>query len=940
MMAQIQETCLDLTRRADVRSRGSNGIDYIDVSEDKPTLTVYFLRRASQELERGNILIEAGSQARKIRVLEVRLCSTDDPEQDDSMLVLLDKRGDHGTYTLRIVETDKEGNPTTTPLAGFDPRFSQLNFRFDAAAISDIDCKRQQVCVAPRVPGPDINYLAKDYSSFLQLIYDRLAVIMPQWQEQHEPDEGVALVEILAYVADYLSYYQDAVATEAYLSTARQRISVRRHVRLLDYPMHEGCNARAWLTLSTSEKVEGQDPANVNFIAVYEGAVASGTSLLDFGKTAVLGSYLIFEPTATESIDLYKAHNAIQFYTWGNQQCCLPLGSTSATLLDGWEAAPAPVQPPAEKTKAVRGKKTSASAAAPAAADPAKAAASQTRSLHLKPGDVLLLKEIVGPGTGSADDADPTHQQFVRLTKVTPASDSLYDPPKPVVEVEWEPGDGLTFPLCLSTIGPASSGCQLLTKVSIACGNVIMVDQGSWISGENLGTVPLAIAPAKCARVNHPADVQISAGPFQPTLGNANVTFRQPPNAALSASDFLNQDPRLALPQIELKSILPLPDGSGPLFSPAEYLNPQQLATRIANPSDDASRWLVERLSRQTISLLQGLDPNQPMTPALAQALAQEMQPLIRNWTPQLDLFSSQAEDCHYVAEVDDLGVAHLRFGDGQLGRAVEAGETFFADYRVGNGPAGNIGAGTIKQFVFVNETVVGLGISVSNPLASQGGTAPESVDEVKLFAPGTFLTTLERAVTADDYATIAERNPKVQRAAATLLWTGTGYEAHVAIDPLGTETVDENLIEEIQEYLYRFRRIGHDLRVVPAQYVPLDMAMTVEVLPDYISGHVRSALLDAFSDKVLADGSLGFFHPDNLSFGDSIYVSQLVAAAQSVTGVASVTVTRLQRLYAGPDHELEQGLLAIGPLEVAQLDNDPEAPERGKLVLALRGGL
>src|SRR6202035_3449141 len=95
----------------------------------------------------------------------------------------------------------------------------------------------------------------KDYSSFRQLIFDRLALTMPAWQEQHVPDVGVTLVEIFAYVADYLSYYQDAVATEAYLGTARQRISVRRHVRLVDYRMHEGCNARAWVWLDTDHDV-------------------------------------------------------------------------------------------------------------------------------------------------------------------------------------------------------------------------------------------------------------------------------------------------------------------------------------------------------------------------------------------------------------------------------------------------------------------------------------------------------------------------------------------------------------------------------------------------------------------------------------------------------------------------------------------------------------
>ena len=59
------------------------------------------------------------------------------------------------------------------------------------------------------------------------------------------------LVELLAYVGDQLSYAQDAVATEAYLGTARRRASVRRHARLVDYFMHDGANARAWLVFET-----------------------------------------------------------------------------------------------------------------------------------------------------------------------------------------------------------------------------------------------------------------------------------------------------------------------------------------------------------------------------------------------------------------------------------------------------------------------------------------------------------------------------------------------------------------------------------------------------------------------------------------------------------------------------------------------------------------
>jgi len=89
----------------------------------------------------------------------------------------------------------------------------------------------------------------------------------------------------------------------------------------------------------------------------------------------------------------------------------------------------------------------------------------------------------------------------------------------------------------------------------------------------------------------------------------------------------------------------------------------------------------------------------------------------------------------------------------------------------------------------------------------------------------------------------------------------------------------------------------------------------------------------------MLPDGRLGFFHPDNLTFGEGIYLSKLVAAAQAVTGVESVKVNKLQRLYEPPNSEIENGVLPLGPLEVARLDNDPSFPENGRLILDVRGG-
>ena len=84
------------------------------------------------------------------------------------------------------------------------------------------------MCPPAADPEPPIDYLAKDYESFRQALLDLVPSRVPQWTDRHEADLGVALVELLAYVGDQLSYYQDAVANEEFLETARRRSSVRR----------------------------------------------------------------------------------------------------------------------------------------------------------------------------------------------------------------------------------------------------------------------------------------------------------------------------------------------------------------------------------------------------------------------------------------------------------------------------------------------------------------------------------------------------------------------------------------------------------------------------------------------------------------------------------------------------------------------------------------
>ena len=125
----------------------------------------------------------------------------------------------------------------------------------------------------------------------------------------------------------------------------------------------------------------------------------------------------------------------------------------------------------------------------------------------------------------------------------------------------------------------------------------------------------------------------------------------------------------------------------------------------------------------------------------------------------------------------------------------------------------------------------------------------------------------------------------------------------------------------------------------MPATYVPIAVTVFVQVRPKYLKAHVKVAVLQALGSGTLPDGSKGFFHPDNLTFGQSIHVSQLVAAAQRVVGVEHVKVTELRRLIDPPPDELRKQVLGIGELEIAQMENDVDYPDRGVLHVRVGGG-
>jgi len=835
--------CCEENRRDLVVDTEFNGIDFIEVQDDpalpneqrQRTLNLHFVNAlGALVLTVDNIEVHGGE-----RITDINIVSVMPGAEPNIVEIEVDQAGDFSIYTLCLVL----GTESDSPPEGVDPVLASVDFSFKVECPSDFDCAPTRDCPPELKTKPPINYLAKDYASFRRLMLDRMALIAPQWQRRNEADLGMTLVEMLAYVADHLSYQQDAAQTEGYFDLARHRVSVKRHARLVDYHMHDGCNARTWVQVQVNADtvldhtfmLDGQEVVT-QFLTHVEDTELRIRHNTPEPRAALKQTPVVFEPIAllepkenTGDLDgfrplsLFTAHNEIRFYTWSGSQCCLPKGSVTATLLGHLD--------------------------------------------DLQEHDVLMVEEVKGPLTGLAEDADIEHRHAVKLEHIElgtdPISGSL------ITEVRWRDEDALPFAVCISSTSDEEHGLIEVDNISVLRGNVVLCDHGQSVTEILSPTVP---ASTLKIRTNNHADR------CQPST------------------------PRSILPR----------------YRPSLSGLPLTRVTNYRYHIDSATSALMSKAStaKPVIHLAEGAATSSS------------------NWLPVRDLINSGQFDDHFVVETQDDERVLLRFGNDRYGRFPEPNTQFTAHYRIGNGMNGNIGADSIRHIVSTNNAITG----VRNLVAGTGGQAMESIDVVRSNAPYAYRTQ-ERAVTESDYADVTERQIEIQKALAPFRWTGSWHTVFLTIDRKLGQNVDGPFRQLIRDSVERYRMAGHDLNVDAPRFVPLQIGMFVCVKPDYFRSDVKRVLLDLFSSRNLANGQQGLFHPDKFTFGQAVYLSPLIEAAQSVPGVDSVQISTFQRLHQNDIAALTEGKLVLDRLEIAQLDNDPNFRERGIFNLELGGG-
>jgi uncharacterized phage protein gp47/JayE len=808
-----------------------------------------------------------------------------------------------------------------------------------------------------------------------------------QWHEGIDGDYQTMFIELWAYLADILTFYQERIANEAFITTATQLDSLLRLVTLINYRPSPGSAASGLVAFTVAKgssvivpagsrvgsRAQSGRPATVFETSTALTASADNSAIplslvsptVDFEENTVVLKGLNNRVAAGDFLVAVENEGRDSETANLRQVTAVSSDKTAGTTTISWQD---PIGPGsfASKRVAVYAFRTRGAPFGSTAPD------YKTLSLTLTTGLAFSPPILTPSGSPLPDPAFPHNwDEPGNPWSYIPSPD---DQPNcifldaPITGVKQSPqtsrwavlfNDGNNnFQVVLVTdtrevtmVGYAITAkvTRLTTEEPIEAGTfplrstLILADSERLVLQEAL---PLPNTLSGRTLVLAGIHTDLHDGQTIILQGNLSSAASGTPSATLAAEPGILDgkpifDLKHNLTSVTLKNPLTqeyLRASCSLMANIAEVTQGETVRNEILG-SGDGTAFQSYQLKKSPLTYEPSTDPESVV--AVQSTLLVTVNG--SRWLEQPSLVDDAPHDQVFTTTSDAAAQTTVLFGDGINGARPPSGiNNIRARYRKGLGASGNLPSGAIQQLL---DSVAGLQ-RVTNPIPCSGGGDADSVVQIRERAPAS-LRTFGRAVSVEDYAALALSFPGIAKAGATWIVIDpvTMQAASHPYVQLTLATVDGVLIRGTV-FAAKLRRLLDDhrdpnvaLRVQDFSPVFVDIAVNVNI--DDNSPH--QATLDrvqaALNPGTNPDGSLGFFAFERLAFGQSIFLSVIYAVIQAVPGVRDAAITTLRRSGPPPsdDPSVAPHDIVIGLTEIAVIDTTD--PAKGSLGISGQGG-
>ncbi len=270
------------------------------------------------------------------------------------------------------------------------------------------------------------------------------------------------------------------------------------------------------------------------------------------------------------------------------------------------------------------------------------------------------------------------------------------------------------------------------------------------------------------------------------------------------------------------------------------------------------------------------------------------------NYTLADNLSSVSSKSEVFFLEENPSGFYEIFFGDDIYGKKLKSGNLVKIEYLVSNGSDCNVSP-ELDQY-FSLGTVIGgvtLGSTILASTNSTGGDVKDSLESIKFKAPK-FLSSFNRAVTAEDYKAIIEANyPLVESVA---VWGGEENvppvygKVFVSLKPYLGYTINTELKERIKNDILAGKKM---MSIVPEFIDPNYLFITLDSKLKYDS---KSSKYTAYQIETFARAKIQeYFSQELQKFDKDFIYSKLTRSIDSIGTfiVGNVINFKLQKRIA-----------------------------------------